>query len=48
MAHISYFICIQIGDIFNFETGTKLNKLLVGHDQVKYDEYIWNNDYDKI
>ena len=39
---------IQIGDIFNFTTGTKLNKRNEIYNQEVLDKYIWNDDYDNL
>lgn len=42
--------CIQIGDIFNFDTGTKLNKRNNIHNPDVLDNYIWDSkkyDIDK-
>lgn len=39
---------IRIGDIFNFRTGTKLNDINDHHNQDTLDNYIWNDNYDKI
>lgn len=39
---------IQIGDIFNFKTGTKLNNINKNHNQKILDDYIWNDNYDNI
>lgn len=51
---ISTIICkncgqaIRLGDIFNFETGQKLNKRLENHNQQLYDDYVWDNTHSKI
>lgn len=39
---------ISIGDIYNFDTGNKLNKRLEKYNQETYDKKEWNNDYDII
>lgn len=36
------------GDIYNFDTGNKLNKRLENYNQETYDKYEWDNNYDKI
>lgn len=39
---------ITYGDIYNFDTGSKLNKRLENYNQDTYDEYQWNHNYDKL
>ena len=39
---------ISIGDIYNFDTGSKLNKRLEKYNQETYDKKEWNNNYDII
>lgn len=39
---------VSIGEIYNFKTGTKLNKLNTHHNQQTLDNHIWRDDYDKI
>lgn len=40
---------ITCGDIFNFDTGNKLNNRLDSkHDYDNYVNYQWNKNYDKI
>ena len=39
---------ISYGDIYNFDTGNKLNKRLEKYNQDTYDKKEWNNNYDII
>ncbi len=39
---------ISYGDIYNFDTGNKLNKRLEKYNQETYDRKEWNNNYDII
>lgn len=38
---------INIGDIYNFRTGTKLNDINKSHNQELLDEYIWDSTHNK-
>lgn len=39
---------VSIGDIYNFDTGSKLNKRLEKVNQDTYDKKEWSNNYDLI
>ena len=39
---------INIGEIYNFTTGSKLHKMNKNHNQDTLDDYIWNDKYDNI
>lgn len=51
---ITSFMCpnckknVSIGDIYNFDTGKKLNKRLKKYNQETYDKKEWDNNYDVI